>query len=204
MAIELGGLMQDLKAVVLRASAGDCNAYEDLVRRFQDMAVGYAFALLGDWQEAEDAAQDAFIAAWRGSSSCGTRPPSQAGSGASCTRRRIAACARGSRCRSRWNWSVKSRWRGRRRTWRRGSCAPTWPRHRRPARSAAQCLAAALHERLRTERNRQLPADTARHGQVAPVSRKKAIEGEVDHIGRHFSPTSLAGRSIHTEGHAPV
>ncbi len=58
--------MQDLKAVVLRARAGDCNAYEDLVRRFQDMAVGYAYALLGDWQEAEDAAQDAFISAWYG------------------------------------------------------------------------------------------------------------------------------------------
>ena len=57
--------MQDLSSVVVRAREGD-GAYEMLVRRFQDMAVGYAYALLGDWQEAEDAAQDAFISAWYG------------------------------------------------------------------------------------------------------------------------------------------
>ena len=39
-------------------------AYEQIVRRFQDMAVGYAYALLGDWQQAEDVAQEAFISAY--------------------------------------------------------------------------------------------------------------------------------------------
>jgi RNA polymerase sigma factor (sigma-70 family) len=43
------------------ARAGDNYAFADLVRRFQDMAVGYAFALLGDHHLAEDAAQDAFL-----------------------------------------------------------------------------------------------------------------------------------------------
>ncbi|HET9221902.1 MAG TPA: RNA polymerase sigma factor, partial [Roseiflexaceae bacterium] len=39
-------------------------AYEQLVRRFQDMAVGYAYAVLGDWHLAEDVAQEAFITAY--------------------------------------------------------------------------------------------------------------------------------------------
>ncbi len=56
--------MEKLGALVRRARKGDGRAYEELVRRFQDMAVGYAYALLGDWQEAEDTAQDAFISAY--------------------------------------------------------------------------------------------------------------------------------------------
>ena len=36
------------------------------MRRFQDMAVGYAYAVLGNWQEAEEAAQDAFVSAYYG------------------------------------------------------------------------------------------------------------------------------------------
>lgn len=36
----------DLPALVRRAQAGDHLAYAQLVRRFQDMAVGYAYALL--------------------------------------------------------------------------------------------------------------------------------------------------------------
>ncbi|MBT7861078.1 MAG: sigma-70 family RNA polymerase sigma factor, partial [Gemmatimonadetes bacterium] len=47
--------------VVSRAQAGDPGALAELVRRFQDMAVGYAWSLLGDFHLAEDAAQDAFI-----------------------------------------------------------------------------------------------------------------------------------------------
>lgn len=42
--------------------AGHSAAYDELVRRFQDMAVGYASALLGDRGLAEDAAQEAFVA----------------------------------------------------------------------------------------------------------------------------------------------
>ncbi len=56
--------MTELAPIVIHARQGDNNAFEELARRFQDMAVGYAYALLGDWQEAEDAAQDAFISAY--------------------------------------------------------------------------------------------------------------------------------------------
>ncbi|MCY3797111.1 MAG: sigma-70 family RNA polymerase sigma factor [Chloroflexi bacterium] len=58
--------MEELTGLIVAARKGDNEAYEAVVRRFQDLAVGYAYALLGDWQEAEDAAQEAFIAAWIG------------------------------------------------------------------------------------------------------------------------------------------
>ena len=56
--------MEELAPIVIRARQGESRAFEELVRRFQDMAVGYAYSLLGDWHEAEDAAQDAFISAY--------------------------------------------------------------------------------------------------------------------------------------------
>jgi RNA polymerase sigma-70 factor (ECF subfamily) len=40
-------------------------AFGELVRRFQDLAYGYAYALLRDPHAAEDAAQEAFVAAYR-------------------------------------------------------------------------------------------------------------------------------------------
>ncbi len=51
-----------LSDTLSNARAGDHSAFTELVHRFQDMAVGYAFSLLGDHHLAEDAAQDAFIA----------------------------------------------------------------------------------------------------------------------------------------------
>ena len=56
--------MDNLQEKLIAARRGDSDAWEAVVRRYQDMAVGYAFALLGDWQEAEDAAQEAFITAF--------------------------------------------------------------------------------------------------------------------------------------------
>ena len=53
---------ESLAAEVRLAQAGDLAAFRDLVVRFQDMAVGYAFSLLGDYHLAEDAAQEAFLA----------------------------------------------------------------------------------------------------------------------------------------------
>lgn len=47
--------------LVLGARKGDPTALTALVRNFQDMAVGYAWSLLGDFHLAEDCAQDAFI-----------------------------------------------------------------------------------------------------------------------------------------------
>ena len=48
-----------------RARQGDADAFTHLVRRYQDMAYGYAYSRLGDFDLAEDAAQQAFITAWR-------------------------------------------------------------------------------------------------------------------------------------------
>lgn len=56
--------MDALENLVRQAQQGDCDAYEHIVRRFQDMAVGYSYALLGDWALAQDAAQEAFIRAF--------------------------------------------------------------------------------------------------------------------------------------------
>ena len=56
--------MKDLTGLIARVKLGDKRAYEPIVRRFQDMAVAYGYATLGDWQLAEDAALEAFIAAY--------------------------------------------------------------------------------------------------------------------------------------------
>ena len=53
--------MKDLSSLVSRAQAGDVEAFGALVRQFQDMAVGYAYSIVGDFGLAEDAAQEAFI-----------------------------------------------------------------------------------------------------------------------------------------------
>ena len=49
---------------VARARAGDRAAFEEVVRRFQALAVGYAYSILGDFHWAEDAAQEAFVEAY--------------------------------------------------------------------------------------------------------------------------------------------
>src|SRR5438093_290702 len=54
----------ELDTLVERAQAGDVEAFDRLVRRFQDIAVGYAYSILGDFHLAEDAAQEAFIGAY--------------------------------------------------------------------------------------------------------------------------------------------
>lgn len=54
-----------LETLVTRVQRGDRDAFETIVRRFQDMAVGYGYAVLGDMAMAEDAAQEAFINAYR-------------------------------------------------------------------------------------------------------------------------------------------
>jgi RNA polymerase sigma factor (sigma-70 family) len=57
--------MSDLASVIERARKGDDDAFETLIIRFQDMAVGYAYALLHNLEAAEDAAQEAFFEAFR-------------------------------------------------------------------------------------------------------------------------------------------
>lgn len=53
--------MEELESLVGRARSGDLEAFEVLIRRFQDMAHGYAYAILGDFHLAEDVVQEAFI-----------------------------------------------------------------------------------------------------------------------------------------------
>lgn len=58
-------LLEDEAALVARAQQGDTSAYEALVRAYQQMAFRVAFLVTHDEQEAADAAQDAFIRAYR-------------------------------------------------------------------------------------------------------------------------------------------
>ena len=53
-------------ATAARAARDEkADAFGQIVRQFQDMAFACAYAVLGDFYLAEDAAQEAFIAAWR-------------------------------------------------------------------------------------------------------------------------------------------
>ena len=56
--------MEDLKSLLQRAQNGDLSAYGTIVQRFQDIAVGYAYSIIGNFHFAEDAAQEAFIEAY--------------------------------------------------------------------------------------------------------------------------------------------
>ena len=55
----------ELDLLIIRAQAGDLDAFGTIVQRFQDMAVGYAYSILNDIHLAQDAAQEAFIEAHR-------------------------------------------------------------------------------------------------------------------------------------------
>jgi len=57
--------MEDLTSLIIRAQSGNLDAFGIIVQRVQDMAVGYAHSILGDFHLAEDAAQEAFIGAYR-------------------------------------------------------------------------------------------------------------------------------------------
>jgi RNA polymerase sigma-70 factor (ECF subfamily) len=54
----------DTERLVVAARAGDLSAFGELVRRYQHMAVAYAFSLLRDLDLAQDATQEAFVAAY--------------------------------------------------------------------------------------------------------------------------------------------
>ena len=56
--------MEELELLISRAQAGDLDAYGGIVQQFQDMVVGYAYSILGDFHLAEDAVQEAFIEAY--------------------------------------------------------------------------------------------------------------------------------------------
>ncbi len=62
--------MEQIRELVVRAANAAVrderiDAFGELVERFRDMACGYAYSVLGDFHLAEDAAQDAFVVAYR-------------------------------------------------------------------------------------------------------------------------------------------
>jgi RNA polymerase sigma-70 factor (ECF subfamily) len=50
---------------IRRAAAGDVAAFTRIVERYQGMAYSVAYKMLGDRQDAEDAAQEAFMSCYR-------------------------------------------------------------------------------------------------------------------------------------------
>jgi RNA polymerase sigma factor (sigma-70 family) len=56
----------DVSDLVRAAQQGNLAAFAELVRRYQGMAIAYAYALLRDLHLAQDAAQEAFVAAYLG------------------------------------------------------------------------------------------------------------------------------------------
>lgn len=53
------------EALIKRASDGDLDSFNQLVLKYQNTAYSHAYALLGDSDAAEDAAQDGFIKAFQ-------------------------------------------------------------------------------------------------------------------------------------------
>src|SRR5215475_7985308 len=63
--------VEEIAPLIARATAARAaraeksQAFGEIVRRFQDFAFACAYAMLGDFHLAEDAAQEAFLSAWR-------------------------------------------------------------------------------------------------------------------------------------------
>lgn len=60
-----GESMESLETLVEQAQAGDVPAFDEIVRRLSRRAVATAHLICGDLQIGEEAAQDAFVLAWR-------------------------------------------------------------------------------------------------------------------------------------------
>ena len=59
------GRPEDDSELFTRAQSGDTAAYEEIVRRYQQLAFRTAYVITGSAAEAEDAAQDGFVKAFR-------------------------------------------------------------------------------------------------------------------------------------------
>src|SRR5688572_21888483 len=59
-----GSHLED-ETLIAAAQSGDPGAFEELVRRYQEAAFRAAFLVLRDADEAEDAAQEAFVRAYK-------------------------------------------------------------------------------------------------------------------------------------------
>ena len=62
--------MSDDGAIVRRVLAGDTDAYRELVGRHRDRFARFAFRMLGNREDAEEALQDAFVRAYRALGQC--------------------------------------------------------------------------------------------------------------------------------------
>ena len=63
------GRPEDDAELFVRAQRGSIDAYEEIVQRYQQLAFRTAYVITGSAAEAEDAAQDAFVKAYRALSS---------------------------------------------------------------------------------------------------------------------------------------
>ena len=59
------GRPEDDSALISRAQRGDDAAYEEIVQRYQQVAFRTAYVITGSSADAEDAAQEAFVKAYR-------------------------------------------------------------------------------------------------------------------------------------------
>lgn len=66
---------EDEAALLRRCQAGDKAAYGTLVKKYAGRAVGAAYLLLGNYEDAREASQDAFVRAWRNMGSFDTTRP---------------------------------------------------------------------------------------------------------------------------------
>jgi RNA polymerase sigma factor (sigma-70 family) len=57
-------LKEELEYLVIKAQKGDLKAYTEIIERFKSMAFGYAYSILKEHHQAQDAAQEAFIEAY--------------------------------------------------------------------------------------------------------------------------------------------
>jgi RNA polymerase sigma factor (sigma-70 family) len=70
-----GGPALDDLELVTRAKAGEVNAYEELVQRYTELAFRTAYLMTGSAADAEEAAQDGFLKAYRALSGFRTDKP---------------------------------------------------------------------------------------------------------------------------------
>ena len=102
--------MEELTILINRTLHGDLKAYGDLGGRFQDMALGYAYSLLGDFHLAEDAAQEAFIRAYLDLAKLAEPAAFRAGSAALSSSTAIASAGARANPWSRWTrWQRSAR-----------------------------------------------------------------------------------------------
>ena len=62
--------MKDQENIIARARRGDAGAFEQLVETYRDQVYRIALRMCGNAADADEAAQEAFLAAWKGLCFC--------------------------------------------------------------------------------------------------------------------------------------